>query len=278
LRVINFNGNIQSENVPAIHSWNRAFRYGDGLFESIAVAKKSIPFLDDHWNRLKSGAELLSLELPADFTRAFLQNKILEILSLNSIDGNACARVMLYREGRGRYNPDEMQAGFVIEAEPLDELFGLNKKGLAIGLYTDVYKPIDQLSNFKTCSSLVYVLASIHKSKSGWDDCLILNSRSNICDSTNSNVFLVKNGELHTPSLNEGCISGVMRKQVIAFAKKSGFTVNETAIKTDMLRLADEAFLTNAVSGIKWVGSCGSKQYKNEVSATLSASLHAFVP
>lgn len=274
MRLINFNGNIQSENIPAIHTWNRAFRYGDGLFESIAVGEKSIPFYGDHWSRLTQAAQLLSLELPIIFTKEFLQKAIFELLSLNTIVGNAYARVMLYREGRGRYAPDEMQAGFMLEVEPIQsELFELNKKGLTIGLFADVNKAVDQLSNFKTSSSLVYVLASIHKAKTGLDDCLILNTRSNICDSTNSNVFLVKNKIISTPSIQEGCINGVMRKQVIELAKENGFTVQEAAIEAEMLRQADEIFLTNAVSGIRWVQFYGNTQYKNESATKLSIVL-----
>jgi branched-chain amino acid aminotransferase len=185
---------------------------------------------------------------------------------------------MLYREGKGRYNPNEMCAGFMIEVDPIQgELFQLNQKGLTIGLFTDVNKSVDQLSNFKTNSALAYVLASIHKTKEGWDDCLLLNTRSNICDSTNSNVFLVKEKILSTPSLDEGCINGVMRRQVMALAEANGFTVKESAIEIEMLRQADEIFLTNAVNGIRWVKQFGNHEYENKISSRLSAALRKLV-
>ncbi len=274
MRLINFNGSVQSENIPLVYAWNRAFRYGDGLFESIAVGEKSIPFFDDHWSRLTQAAQLLSLELPINFTKEFLRKAIPELLSLNTISGNAYARVMLYREGRGRYAPDEMQAGFMLEVEPIQgALFQLNEKGLNIGLFTDVSKSVDQLSNFKTNSAVAYVLASIHKTKMGFDDCLLLNTRSNICDSTNSNVFLVKDKIISTPALSEGCINGVMRKQVITLANENGFSVNATAIEAEMLRHADEVFLTNAVNGIRWVHRYGNKEYDHKIASTLSGAL-----
>lgn len=277
MRFINFNGSIQSENVPLIHSWNRSFRYGDGLFESIAIVKSQIPFLDDHWGRLAGGAKLLSLELSPDLSKEFLRKSILELLSLNSIKDNAYARVHLYREGKGRYNPTGMLAGYLIEVEPVSDLFSLNGKGLTIGIFTGATKSIDDLSNYKTCSALTYVLASIHKTKSGWDDCLILNSRSNICESTNSNVFFLKNKFLLTPSLAEGCVNGVMRRQVISIAGMSGLQVEETVIETEALSEADEIFLTNAVSGIRWVQSYGNSKYGNEISSGLSEELKKLV-
>jgi branched-chain amino acid aminotransferase len=119
----------------------------------------------------------------------------------------------------------------------------------------------------------VYVLASIQKAKEGWDDCLILNTRANICDSTNSNVFLIRDKTISTPALKEGCVDGVMRKQVMAIAREKAFTVNETAIETEMLRQADEVFLTNAVAGIRWVQQYGNKQYNNFTAVLLSEAL-----
>lgn len=277
MRFINFNGQIQSEDATLIHAWNRAFRYGDGLFESIAVAKKNIPFIDDHWNRLTEGAAVLSMQLPAGFTKEHLTKSILELAALNAIDGCACARVTLYREGRGRYNPDTMQSGCLVEAEPIrGELFEFSEKGVTIGLFTDAVKSIDRLSAYKTCSALVYVLASVYKTKAGWDDCLILNSRERICDSTNSSVFIVKGSVISTPALSEGCVNGVMRKQIITLAQSAGWHVHETALETEILREADEVFLTNAVRGIRWVGCFGNKQYQNAVALTLSNLLRSF--
>jgi branched-chain amino acid aminotransferase len=161
-----------------------------------------------------------------------------------------------------------------VETEPLQgELFELNEIGLTIGLFADAAKSIDKLANYKTCSALVYVLASIYKSKAGLDDCLILNSRSNICESTNSNVFLVKDNTIHTPSLEEGCIRGVMRKQIILLGKKNGLAVNETSVEPEKLKQADEVFLTNAANGIRWVQRFGSVRYENKISHLLSSSL-----
>ena len=274
MHLLNFNGTIQSENLPVIHAWNRAFRFGDGLFESIAVTKNTIPFLDDHWSRIASGAKVLSLELSQDFSKDFLQKSIIELLSLNSISGSAYARVMLFREGRGRYEPESMRAGYLIETISLEsEIFSLNEKGLSIGIYPDVLKSIDALSGYKTCSALVYVLASVHQSKEGWDDCLILNSRSNVCESTNSNLFIVKNNIIYTPSLEEGCVNGVMRRQIISIAEKNDFTVSQTALELETIHAADEIFLTNAVSGIRWVKNFGGKEYGNERVSTLSKLL-----
>lgn len=274
MRLINFNGSIHSENIPVAHAWNRSFRYGDGLFETMAIRKTVLPFLSAHWQRMAQGMQLLGLEAPPHFTETFLEKSILELAALNGISSNACARIMLYREGRGRYAPDAMQAGFVIETEPLQgELFALNDTGWSIGLFPNMYKSVDRLSNFKTNSALAYVLASIYKTKSGWNDCLILNARAHVCDSTNSNVFLVKGKTVTTPALSEGCISGVMRGQVISIARNNGFTVNETAVETEALREADEIFLTNAVNGIRWVQRYGNGIYGNGCASMLSALL-----
>ncbi len=217
---------------------------------------------------------MLSLDIPAGFTKHFFKDTILELVALNYINGNAAARLTLFREGKGKYTPDELRAGFVIEVEPLsDELFKLNEKGLTLGIYPDLYKYPDKLSNFKTCNSLIYILAAIYKSKNRWDDCVILNTGLNICEATSSNLFLVKQNQIITPALQEGCVDGVMRKFVIELAQNCNLTVSQASISSEELREADEIFLTNAINGIRWVGNYGSKQLQNKVASELSEKL-----
>lgn len=217
---------------------------------------------------------MLSLDFSPQFTKDFLKKSVLELLSLNGLQENAYARVALFREGKGRYQPQDMQAGYVIETESVSgELFAFNSKGLSLGLFGELQKPLDKLANFKTCSALVYVLASVYKTKNRLDDCAILNTKTNICDSTNSNIFLVHGNALTTPSLEEGCIDGVMRRQVLTFAKANKMRVSEQAVDTEALRGADEVFLTNAVSGIRWVESYGTKKFSHSTAFLLSEKL-----
>jgi branched-subunit amino acid aminotransferase/4-amino-4-deoxychorismate lyase len=100
---------------------------------------------------------------------------------------------------------------------------------------------------------------------------LVFNSHDRIADATIANVFIVKDGVIQTPSLDEGCVGGIIRKHLLRSCKAEGFKIEEAVITEESLREASELFLTNAISGIRWVRSLGNDHFKNEVSRHLYA-------
>lgn len=245
---------------------NRAFKYGDGLFETIRISNGKALNLSAHFLRLKKGFEILELQNSKQpFTFEAFQQIINDFLSNNNNNSNANLRVRIsfFRKGEGFYTPQEHDFEFYIESSPLQSpSFQLNPKGLQIGICTKVRLSIDQLSNLKTISALPYVLAGLEKKKNGWDDCLILNSKEKIAESIAANVFIVKKGKIYTPALTEGCVAGVMRSNLIHLAQKMGFELEETSLDMADLVEAEEIFLTNAIQGIQWVESIEGMDFK----------------
>jgi len=96
-------------------------------------------------------------------------------------------------------------------------------------------------------------------------------------ETISSNIFLYKNHNLYTPSIDEGCMEGVMRKQIIKIAKEMNINVFEGIINGSMLLQADEMFLTNAISGIKWVVSYRQKRYFNKATKEILERLNQLV-
>ena len=135
-------------------------------------------------------------------------------------------------------------------------------------------KPINVLSNLKTCNSLVYVLAGVYKNQHALDEVIILNQNGFICESISSNVFVVYDRKLYTPALNEGCIGGVMRQVVMRLAKENNIELIEAQVSPDILIEADEVFISNATKGIQWVMGYNNKRYFNEVAKFLSEKLN----
>jgi branched-chain amino acid aminotransferase len=107
-------------------------------------------------------------------------------------------------------------------------------------------------------------MASLFAKKKNLDDCLIQNDRNNIIESSNSNLFIVSNGVLYTPTLDDGCIGGVMRMQIINLALEHKIKVYECNLTPQHLLAADEIFMSNAIQGIQWVSSYRTKRYFNE--------------
>ncbi len=261
---VNNNGTILSNSGPAIYAGNRGYTYGDGLFESIRIMNGKVLNLEQHIQRLFEGAKVLKMRLPAYYTTEFFAAKIEELIQMSQIHEGGRVRLSLDRLGGGTYLPEINETTFFIEVYPIENnLFGLNAKGLEVDLYQEIKKNKTPLSNYKTKNGILYVLAAIAGKERGLDDMLIVNDKGQILESSHSNLFVVSNGVLYTPSLADGCLAGTMRMQVINLAIKNGLKVYECPILPSNLLVADELFLTNAVRGITWIGGYRTKRYFN---------------
>jgi branched-chain amino acid aminotransferase len=260
---INFNGNIVPANQPVFQANNRAFKYGDGLFETIRVFKGLIPFLDCHFNRLKTGLQQLKYEIPDYFSISFFEKEIQKLINQK---GNHRVRLTVFRSVGGFYTPENNHPQFLIESHFLkDSTFHLNSKGLQVALFDEIKLPMNSLSNLKTCNSLPYILAGIFKKENGFDDCFLLNSHERIAECSSSNVFVLLKKTILTPSLSEACVAGTMRKIVLDIAHSNNFTIEETSIKAIDLKNANEIWLTNAIQGIRWVENYKGLHFENKV-------------
>ena len=267
------NGHLVSLYEMGIPYQNRAFRYGDAVFESMRVRSGCVLFLKDHMERLKLGITALKMILPADFTTENINNLIALVLSKNEHREHARVRLTVFRNEGGGYTPLSNQISFLIESEPLIQYYELNRQGLWIDLYTELKKSISKFSSFKNANSLLYVQAGLSAKSMKLDEALIINETGNICESIQSNVFIVKNGSLYTPPLSEGCIAGVLRKQIFKLSKNLKWLVFESPLTLFNLMNADEVFLTNSIRGIEWVGQFRDKFYSNRQSRELMDAL-----
>ena len=117
-------------------------------------------------------------------------------------------------------------------------------------------------------------MSKIAAKEKGVDDLFIQNDKMGIIEGSSANLFVVSNGVLYTPSLDLGCMGGTMRMQIINLAIENNIKVYECNITPQNLLVADEIFLTNAVSGIIWVGSYRTKRYFNTISNQLLSFLN----
>lgn len=272
---INFNGSILPADQLIFKANNRGFRYGDGLFESMRYIKGKLKFPEMHIDRIQKGMKLLRFDNCSLIDAWFLREKVEELVRRNRTGADARIRLTVFRDSEGLYSPVSNKFGYVLEIQKLDESeYVLNKKGLIIDVYDEIPKPVNALSNLKTCNAMIYVLAGIYKNQNALDEVLILNHHGFLCESMSSNVFVVYDRKLYTPALNEGCISGVMRQVVMRLAMENDIELVEAQINPDILNEADEVFLTNAAKGIQWVMGYNNKRYFNEVSRFLSEKLN----
>ncbi len=254
-----FNHKIINKKDCKISLENRAFLYGDGLFESVKIINGKAFNLEAHLNRLFAGALLMNLKIVA--SKNDFRNDIERLLIKNKITKGGSLKILLFRDEGGKYLPENNQTSCLIISKFSDKiLFTLNKKGVELGLYKTQLKPINKLSNYKTMSALQSVMCSLDANQKGKDDCLMFNTENNIIESANSNIFYVKNNIIFTPQLREGCVDGTMRNCILSL-KDLDYKIVENEVKLGDILEAEEVFLTNAIQGVRWVSRIKEQQF-----------------
>jgi len=272
-QLVNLNGEVVPGDKPVITLDNRAFHFGDGLFESMRIVNGRPCFVDAHWVRLTTGAGVLRIDLPKNLDRDLFERYIVELVQRTGHVHARC-RFTLFRNAGGFYRPDGNTGGFTIELSPTpDPHYALNAHGLMVDIWPEMRKPMNELSRHKTLNCQYYVMASLWSQQRGLDDCMLQNERGNIIESSSGNLFIVSNGELYTPPPIDSCVGGVMRAQVINLAIANGIKVYECSLNPQNLLAADELFFTNAVLGVQWVGTYRTKRYAHRLAGMITELL-----
>jgi branched-chain amino acid aminotransferase len=268
-------GEYVSDNQATIAKDNRAFRFGDGFFETMRVFSGKVLFLENHMARINDTLSVLKIVPPENFSVETLRNQIQGLIKRNKIEQGGRVRVTFYRKSTGFYMPKSDDLGIFIEADSLtNNDFELSHQGKIVDIFPDMRKDLNRLSVFKTLNTQLYVMSALYAREKSLDESLIQNAKLAIIESTSSNLFIVSNGVLYTPSIEDGCIAGTMRMNVINLALEQKIKVYECTINPHNLLTADEFFLTNAAKGIEWVVGYRTKRYYNEMAKRLIASLN----
>ncbi|CAN1567468.1 IlvE Branched-chain amino acid aminotransferase/4-amino-4-deoxychorismate lyase [Flavobacteriaceae bacterium] len=276
--MINFNGMIVSEDANIVAN-NRGFLYGDAVFETIKIINSKILFLEDHYFRLMSSMRVVRMEIPMDFTMEYLEEQILSLVKKNGLESSSRARITVCRNDGGYYLPKTNTVSFLIQVVSLEnQTYLFDEKEYEVDLYKDFYVTKQLLSSIKTTNRLLNVTASIYASENGLDNCILLNDSKNVVEALQGNIFMLIGNKLITPPVSEGCLNGVMRKQVLEIAKKiSTIEVVEEIISPFDLQKADELFVTNVIKGVQPITKYRKKEFSTELAKILVAKLNDFI-
>jgi branched-chain amino acid aminotransferase len=276
--MVNFNGEIVEDNT-SLSINNRAFLYGDGVFETLKIVNNKILFLEDHYFRLMASMRILRMEIPMNFTMEYLEGEILKLAKINQLERSARVRLTIFRNDGGYYLPTSNEISFLVAIKPLEkELYSIENETYEVELFKDFYITKHLLSTLKSTNKIINITASIFAKENDYNNCLILNDSKNIVEAINGNIFMVVGKKLITPPISEGCLNGIMRKQILALAKKiDHLEVLEEVISPFDLQKADELFITNVISGIQPISKYRKKEFTNQLSKDLLARLNALV-
>ncbi len=260
MEYISFNQEIIVKESLGFYDVER-FRVADAYFESILSNNSEFPLLHLHEKRIKEAAKLFGFKYkPID------EDHLKALLLKNGLDKDfAKIRISFVRKNGANYKPSGNENQVLVETLPVLDVFTPVPK---LGLYLDNQKFANEFSRLKSANALLYVLARKFANEKKLDEVLISNEEGKWIEASSSNIFIVKNNTLYTPNLKSGGVHGVCLDFLINF-----FEVNFVDFDDEMLSLADEIFLSNAVQLIQPVKELRGKRLKTTKTKKLIKAL-----
>jgi len=276
--MINYNGQLYSSETILSNS-NRGFLYGDAVFETVKIVNNKVLFLEDHYFRLMSAMRIVRMEIPMNFTMEYFEEQILILVNTLNYSQSARARITVFREDGGNYLPETNTVSYLISASKLQsEHYSIVNNQYEVDLYKDYYVAKHLLSSIKTTNKIINVTASIFAKENSLDNCLLINENKNIIEALQGNLFMLVDNKLITPPISEGCLNGIMRKQIISIVKKMPkMVVAEEPISPFELQKASELFITNVIKGIQPITRYRKTEYKTDFAIKLLKELNILI-
>lgn len=245
------NGEYINGEEAMISASDRGFLYGDGLFETIRIYDGEIFLGDQHLVRLFRGASLLQIPLEKDVN--IYKPIFKDVIEMNQMNEGFLRLSVSRGTGKRGLLPQQCADPAIMVAPffsiPYEEE-NYSKGFTAVTIKNTRRNPFSPLSKLKTLNYLDNILAKMEAEERNVQEGLLLNVFGNLAGGTVSNLFVVKNRTLYTPTLNCGILNGITRERVIQLALKKNIQVKEKPLNPNQLYEAQEAFLTNSLMEI----------------------------
>ncbi|HEY2540770.1 MAG TPA: branched-chain amino acid aminotransferase [Stellaceae bacterium] len=246
-----YDGRLVPWREAKLHVLSHGLHYASCVFEGERVYNGSVFRLDDHNERLRHSAKILGFEVPAsmdDLARATRQ----VIASNNIIDGYVRPIAWRGAEQMG-VSAQATKIHLAMAAWDWPAYFSPEARAKGIRMkWAPWARPAPHTAPTQAKAAGLYMICTMSKHDAeadGCDDALMLDWRGQLAEGTGANLFLVINGELHTPT-PDCFLNGLTRQTVIALAEKRGIKVIERAIMPEELAKADEVFLTGSAAEV----------------------------
>jgi aminodeoxychorismate lyase len=245
--IASVDGTLLPEKEATVSIYDRAFRYGDGLFEAVLVVNGSPFRWDSHVLRLAASARDLQIQIPEPLTS--LRDTAIALVRQNDLV-DAIVRIQISRgEGPRGYAPSGAERPLtVMTVHPAPDRLAPRPWSLTISSLRVAAS--DVLTHHKTCSRMMQVMAAIEARARHADESLLVNTDGHITEGGSSNLFWFEHGALCTPPLSVSCLPGVTRSAVLECCDAIGIKSMERNIRPEQLPQAEGVFLTLTSRGI----------------------------
>ena len=239
-----------------IHVLSHTLHYGCGAFEGVraynTVRGTAIFRLREHTERLFNSAKILRMTIP--FTLEQAMQAQIDVVRANGFDSCYIRPLTWIGDKKLGVSPRGNTIHLMIAAWPWGAYLGEEglKKGIRVktSSYTRHHVNIT-MCNAKAVSNYTNsILANLEVTNDGYDEALLLDPQGFVSEGAGENIFVIRDGVLHTPDLSSGALNGITRKTVFAICEDLGLTVKEKRITRDEVYIADEAFFTGTAAEV----------------------------
>lgn len=271
-----FNGKLTPWRDAKTHVLSHGLHYGSCVFEGERAYAGRIFKSREHSERLHKSAEILGFEIP--YSIDVLEAAKAEVLKANNITDGYIRPVAWRGSEMMAIAAQQTKIHVAIAAWQWPTMYKADIKERGIRLTMADYKrPSPECAPVASKAAGLYMICTISKhaaERKGFQDALMLDYRGYLAEATGANLFLVMDGEIHTPKAD--CfLDGITRRTVIQLARDNGFTVHERHIKPEELSRVQEMFLTGTAAEITPVGEIdGQKFVVGNVTKSLMSAYH----
>ena len=273
MSIVWLNGRLCAEDDALIPVLDRGVLWGYGLFETMRAYNGRLWAFDEHHTRLRTGAEVVGLDVPDGAT---MRRALTDVLAANELE-DAGVRITM-TAGTGPVDPQSDPTGpqtVLGTAWPLRDYGALYEEGAALTTIAGGGRP---LAGIKTTSYAVSVAGRVIARRAGADDALFVGDDGRVLEATGSNIFVVRGDALVTPPLSEAVLPGVTRRHVLDVAPRAGLETVEESLTLDDLFDADEVVLTSSLREVYPARSVDGRELKRcGMAAKLRDVYHAAV-
>jgi 4-amino-4-deoxychorismate lyase len=253
--MILINGDYKNQ----INTSDRGLNYGDGLFETIAVIDGQPVFWHQHWIRLESGCH--RLKLPAPDPQLIKQ----EVQTLCQSAESAVLKIIITRGsgGRGYRQPETLSPTRILSLHPWPDYPKSYQDQGIVARFCDTRLGLNpSLAGIKHLNRLEQVMARAEWNDTAIQEGIMLDCNDHVIEGTMTNLFYVKNGKLHTSSIAQAGIAGIIRSIILNLSHDHKLAVLEHSFFKNELLAADELFFCNSIIGIWPVNQIANKHFE----------------
>lgn len=251
------NGTMIEQPDAKIHVLTHSMHYGIAVFEGVrayqtADNRTAIFRLKEHTERLLGSAKIFQMDVP--FDAATLEQAHKDVVKQNNL-AEAYIRPLIWfgAEKLGLSSRDN-SVNAMVAAWHWGAYLG--EEGIKNGIRVKTSSYTHHLPNVTMCKAKassnypVSIMANQEVTRNGYDEAILMDPQGYVCQGAGENLFLVKDGVLHTPDLAGGALDGITRRTIIQFAHDLGIKVIERRITRDEFYLADEIFMTGTAAEV----------------------------